>query len=272
VHAPSFSDTPQPPGEPRMRVHRAPSVTRRHPLGFFLAGGLLALFALTAGAATFTVNSTADIHDGIAGDGVCETAKNNHICTLRAAIDEANALDGADTIQLQANTTYVLSLTSTLAAGLSADLVISDSVTLTGAGPESSIIDGNGMVTDRGVLVVGQCIRGIKDTTGAPIFVNSTAGFPGGGQQPMYELFGIPAVFSFGAKVSSNYKMTTTGNPLLIFASRKHLVTGPRIAPQAKFISADINVNALEHTLQTRARVGFAAVIPQAFSVLEIGA
>jgi HK97 family phage major capsid protein len=115
-------------------------------------------------------------------------------------------------------------------------------------------------------------IRGIKDTTGAPIFVNSTAGFPGGGQQPMYELFGIPTVFSFGAKVSSNYKMTTTGNPLLIFASRKHLVTGPRIAPQAKFISADINVNALEHTLQTRARVGFAAVIPQAFSVLEIGA
>lgn len=141
---------------------RRTAISGFRPLCLSLAAGLLGLFALTAGAATFTVNSTADIHDGVPGDGVCETAKNNHICTLRAAIDEANALDGADTIQLQANTTYVLSLTSTLAAGLSADLVISDSVTLTGAGPESSIIDGNGTVTARGVLIVARCIRDIK--------------------------------------------------------------------------------------------------------------
>lgn len=115
-------------------------------------------------------------------------------------------------------------------------------------------------------------IRGIKDSQQRPIFVESGAGFPGGGTNPQYELFGVPAVFSFGAQVSSSFKMTSVGNPLIIFASRRHLVHGMRIDPQAKFISADINANALEHTLQTRARKGFCATVPQAFGVIEVGA
>lgn len=117
-----------------------------------------------------------------------------------------------------------------------------------------------------------RAIRGIKDGQNRPIFVESSNGFPGGGTNPQFELFGIPGVFSFGAQVSATYKMGTVGNPLLIFASRRHLVYGPRIDPQAKFISADINANALEHTLQTRARTGFVATVPQAFSVVEVGA
>src|SRR6185436_6961472 len=48
------------------------------------------------GAATFTVNSTDDAPDALAGDGVCATS--NGSCTLRAAIQEANALSGLDTI------------------------------------------------------------------------------------------------------------------------------------------------------------------------------
>lgn len=115
-------------------------------------------------------------------------------------------------------------------------------------------------------------IRNIKDGQGRPIFVESSNGTAGGGVGPQYELFGIPAVFSFGAQVTPTFKMATTGNPLLIFASRRHMVYGPRIEPQAKFISADINANALEHTLQTRARLGFCATVPQAFSVVEVGA
>lgn len=115
-------------------------------------------------------------------------------------------------------------------------------------------------------------IRGIKDSQGRPIFVESSNGTAGGGVGPQYELFGIPVAFSFGAQVSSSFKMTSVGNPLIIFASRRHMRYGPRIEPQAKFISADINANALEHTLQTRARLGFCATVPQAFSVVEVGA
>lgn len=60
---------------------------------------------LVAHAATFTVNSTADAVDAALGDGVCATAGGQ--CTLRAAIQEANALAGADTITLPAGT-YIL--------------------------------------------------------------------------------------------------------------------------------------------------------------------
>ena len=51
-----------------------------------------------APAATFVVNSTADASDATPGNGICETAAGNGVCTLRAAIQEANALAGTDTI------------------------------------------------------------------------------------------------------------------------------------------------------------------------------
>jgi CSLREA domain-containing protein len=47
-------------------------------------------------AGTFTVRSIGDDPDAMPGDGVCATA--GAVCTLRAAIQEANALAGADTI------------------------------------------------------------------------------------------------------------------------------------------------------------------------------
>ena len=47
-------------------------------------------------AATFTVNDIGDAPDASAGNGSCATA--GGVCTLRAAIEEANALAGADVI------------------------------------------------------------------------------------------------------------------------------------------------------------------------------
>ncbi|MCU1360344.1 MAG: hypothetical protein JWN99_1633, partial [Ilumatobacteraceae bacterium] len=46
-----------------------------------------------------TVNSVLDGSDSNPGNGVCETATNNGICTLRAAIQETNAVAGADVVQ-----------------------------------------------------------------------------------------------------------------------------------------------------------------------------
>ena len=64
---------------------------------------LLVVFLLgtvpAAHAATYTVNNTGDAVDVNPGDGVCETAPGNGICTLRAAIQETNALaPQADTV------------------------------------------------------------------------------------------------------------------------------------------------------------------------------
>ncbi|GIW03226.1 NEW3 domain-containing protein [Roseiflexus sp.] len=73
-------------------------MTRAYRLLFVLA--LLAFSVVapapSALAATFTVNSTADDPDASPGNGVCQTAGGQ--CTLRAAIQEANALAGPHTI------------------------------------------------------------------------------------------------------------------------------------------------------------------------------
>jgi CSLREA domain-containing protein len=90
---------------------------------------LILVWALTFSlpAATFTVNSTADASDATPGNGICATSSGG--CTLRAAIEETNALAGADTIALPAGT-YVGRLT------------ITGDLTLSGAGSESTVISG----------------------------------------------------------------------------------------------------------------------------------
>jgi len=104
------------------------------------------LVVASAHGATFTVNSTADATDAQPGDGVCETAPGNGVCTLRAAIQETNALLGADTIVLPAGT-YTLTLPHINASFFDPDssggaLDISDDVTITGAGAASTIVQG----------------------------------------------------------------------------------------------------------------------------------
>src|SRR5262245_25231910 len=71
----------------------------------FLAALVLGL-GVPAFAATFVVNTTSDTHDASAGNGICADAVGN--CSLRAALEEANALAGAHTISLPPGT-YLLS-------------------------------------------------------------------------------------------------------------------------------------------------------------------
>jgi hypothetical protein len=93
----------------------------------------------------FTVNNTPDAPDAMPGDGKCETASGNNICTLRAAIQETNALAGADIINLQSGVTYTLTRVGADNTALNGDLDITDDLTINSAG--SSVIDGNSGVT-----------------------------------------------------------------------------------------------------------------------------
>jgi CSLREA domain-containing protein len=72
-----------------------------------LAAGAAALIAAAPVAAAaqsvFVVNSAGDTGDTNAGDGLC-VAAGTSLCTLRAAIQEANALAGTDTIQFAIGT------------------------------------------------------------------------------------------------------------------------------------------------------------------------
>ncbi len=56
------------------------------------------LISFSASAAIFEVNDLGDGTDAVPGDGVAETAEGNGVTTLRAAIEEANATQGPDTI------------------------------------------------------------------------------------------------------------------------------------------------------------------------------
>ena len=118
---------------PRARRSRWPRVAFAALLGASLDAGAVR-------AAVFTVNDPVDAVDALPGDGTCATAGDT--CTLRAAIQEANALAGADEVTLPAGE-YPLTLAGTgeqLAA--LGDLDVGDDMLLAGSGVATTAIDG----------------------------------------------------------------------------------------------------------------------------------
>lgn len=90
-------------------------------------------------AVDFVVDSTADEVDASPGDGSCATASTT--CTLRAAIQEANALAGSDTITVPAGV-FKLSITGASEdAAATGDLDITEGLTITGAGENATFVD-----------------------------------------------------------------------------------------------------------------------------------
>ena len=128
----------------------------------------------TGPAQTFTIDSTNDATDANPGDGVCASSVGE--CTLRAAIMEANAHAGPDTISVPAGS-YILALTGPDEdAGVTGDLDVTDQVTIQGVGAATTIIDGNGgNPRDRVFHVHGAAgspqveIDGITITGGSPL-------------------------------------------------------------------------------------------------------
>ncbi len=96
--------------------------------------------ALPAAAATFQVNATIDAVDATWGNGVCATAAGK--CTLRAAIQEANALAGVDTVKVPAGVYRLTLLGKAETLSATGDLNIRRSMRLEGAGPSSTFIQG----------------------------------------------------------------------------------------------------------------------------------
>ena len=122
----------------------------------FMAGLAMTAFSVNVNAATFAVTTTADTQDAAPGNGTCADAAG--ACSLRAAISEANALAGADTITIPAGT-----YTQTLAGAnedvnAGGDLDITSPITINGAAAATTIIQGNAAQnagTERVFHVVG---------------------------------------------------------------------------------------------------------------------
>jgi len=93
----------------------------------------------------FIVNSTLDLPDQVLGDRAVDAG--GGLITLRAAIQEANALGVPTRIVLPAGT-YELDITGSDDAAAAGDLDILTDITIVGAGMGLSVIDASG-ITDR---------------------------------------------------------------------------------------------------------------------------
>ena len=135
-----------------------------------------------AQAATFAVTSTSDVVDSNTLDGVCNDGFGN--CTLRAAIMQANALPGADTVTVPAGT-YTLSIAGAGEdAGASGDLDIGGygGLTINGGGAATTIIDGADLdrvfeVLEGAIVISGLTIQNgsIADTSSGGGIRNTSA-------------------------------------------------------------------------------------------------
>jgi len=119
-------------------------------------------------AVTFTVNSTLDQADDLTIPGTCHTAANT--CTLRAAVMQANRTTGLGATILIPAGTYTLTIPAAGADGeANGDLNLttpgsgSPTITITGAGPGSTIIDANHL--DRVFHVHPTRVAAISDVT-----------------------------------------------------------------------------------------------------------
>jgi CSLREA domain-containing protein len=139
---------------------------------------LLATFAPLARpalAAPYSVNSLADAPDAVPGDGTCETVAGNGICTLRAAIMEANASPGADTIPFSVVGT--IALTSALPSLSDQSGVTIDGSSVGGVPTIEISGGGGGSVTD-GIQIFSSnnTVRGliINGFSGAGIAISAS--------------------------------------------------------------------------------------------------
>jgi len=109
-----------------------------------------------ASAASFAVNSTLDAVDAATLDGVCATATGE--CTLRAAVQQANALPGADTITVTERwlTLAILGVEDAAAAG---DLDVTGELTIAGAR-----MDSRGRIVRTAISGSGGLVDGVFET------------------------------------------------------------------------------------------------------------
>jgi hypothetical protein len=180
--------------------------------------GILFIAASTVNAATFVVNDPNDVQDATAGDGICATA--GAVCTLRAAITEANALAGADIITLPAGT-YTQTLVGSENLNASGDLDITSDITINGAGSGTTIIQANAL-PGTAVEKVLHCI-----TAATAVFINdvtiqngNSVGTNGAG----IRLETATTNVTFNRVLVTNNRTTTSGGGITIATAGATLI------------------------------------------------
>lgn len=122
-----------------------------------------------------------------------------------------------------------------------------------------------------GVIIAHPMVRGslrsLKDADGNNIFSAGQAVSGSVGDS----LFGVPIVYSRGARTSAVQTANPAGNPLIIFGDRSALIDGVRSGPES-VLSTEVDFKTDVYNLKVRARRGFVVSQPSAFHVVEITA
>lgn len=140
---------------------------------------LISLWPATAFAqSALLVDTESDAVDANPGDGVCATALGE--CTLRAAIMEANASKGADSIELPAGA-YALQLPgSGEDAAATGDLDVLDDLEIHGAGSDVTLVSGAGLdrvfdVVSSGLVITRLTLDHLSVVGGNPAGIAAVA-------------------------------------------------------------------------------------------------
>lgn len=202
---------------------------------------LLLMSATAMQAANFVVTSPLDSNDAAPGDGFCADAAG--ACSLRAAISEANALAGADTITLPAGTYTTTIPTTSDNANANGDFDITQDLTITGAGAGTTFVEAApapATASDRvfhiptgGIVAV---IENLTVRNGSLTGFSATSSFSrGGGIQNLGNLTLNNVIVSGNQTVvrAGGIYSTGTGNQITLNNST---VSGNRV------VSADQNV------------------------------
>lgn len=106
-------------------------------------------------------------------------------------------------------------------------------------------------------------LRGVKDTTNEPIFVQGLAGTPD-------TIFGVQIHWSLGARTSPVATSGPTGRPIMAFVRTDMMMLGIRSGPESVLIDGRDGLSALtdESILKMRARRGWAYGHPAGASIL----
>lgn len=154
--------------------------------GARLFGLLILVVAPFGWADTFTVNSAVDAVDANPGNGICEATPAIGDCSLRAAIIETNALEGAHQIQMPAGI-HPLTLVGEDDGSQAGDLdVIGSELVIAGAGRDDTIIDGGGIDRVLSLSVSDVVVRDLTIRNGAATAASVLGGAISlvGGPQP----------------------------------------------------------------------------------------
>ena len=179
---------------------------------------LMAIFVLAvvsfvglefAMAVTFQINSTEDATDTQPGDGMCETASGNGICTLRAAIQEHNRLGGINTINLPAGL-YTLTIPGTGEnEGTTGDLdIYTGTLTINGSGASTTIIQAGKTATD-GIDRVFDINTAVVNISGVTIRYGRVSNGQGGRGGGIYSTAG--ALSLTNVTISDNFSDAGNG-------------------------------------------------------------